>query len=419
MGIRRTAALALLTLAAAMALAAASPAASGETSAAATETWQASALDLPSAWQVTSGNAAGNAAPVVAVVDSGVQPDDPALQDHLLPGYDVVGGDTNTGDDNGHGTAVADVVASVCPDCRILPVKVLDANATGDWTTIAAGVDWAADHGAQVINLSVGAPRAMDVLGAAVAQAIAKGVIVVAAAGNDGENESFYPAMYPNVISVAGVDQGGARSTWSNFGSWVTVAAPGCSMTPWLHDGSPASFCGTSAAAPFVAGLAGLALAFDPKLDATTFAAALATSTTPLPDPATAASGIPDANRLLETLGAPTAPPVESAPPTVSPAPAVGRRCTASAGEWQGTSSRQITWQRFTPGAGWAGIASGATYTPGARDAGRRLRVLVTATNVRGTVTAVSPASPPVRVTRVESRKRGTRSSGTPQKVST
>ena len=187
-------------------------------------TWQASSLDLPLAWQVTSGSATS----VVAVVDSGVQADNPALQGRVLAGYDFVHGDTNTTDDNGHGTAVAGIIAAVCPGCSILPVKVLDANGTGDWPTISAGIDWAADHGAQVINLSVGAPRALDIVGAAVAYAISKGAIVVAAAGNDGEDESFYPAMYPGVISVAGVDQTGARSTWSNFGSWVTVAAPGC-----------------------------------------------------------------------------------------------------------------------------------------------------------------------------------------------
>ena len=221
----------------------------------ATVSWQASALDLPPAWQVTTGGPSS----IVAVIDSGVQGDHPALQGRVLPGYDFVHGDTNASDDNGHGTAIAGIIASVCPGCRILPVKVLDANRTGDWATIAAGIRWAADHGAGVINLSIGAPRALDAVGAAVAYALSKGAIVIAAAGNDGLDESFYPADYPGVVSVAGVDQSGARDSWSNFGSRVTVAAPGCTTTAWLQSGYTSDFCGTSTAAPFVAGLAGLA----------------------------------------------------------------------------------------------------------------------------------------------------------------
>ena len=359
-------------------------------------TWQTSTLDLPLAWQVTS----GSAATVVAVVDSGVQADNPALQGRVLAGYDFVNGDTNTADDNGHGTAVAGIIAAVCPDCSILPVKVLDANATGNWPAISTGIIWAADHGATVINLSVGAPRALDDVGAAIEHALSKGAIVVAAAGNDGEDETFYPAMYPGVISVAGVDQTGTRSAWSNFGSWVTVAAPGCATTAWLGGGGTSDFCGTSAAAPFVAGLAGLARAFDPSLDAGAFAAALRASGQSLPDPMTASAGLPDANRLLVALGAPVRTPTEGAPPTISPAPVVGRRCTAAVGKWSGTRSTTISWQRSRPGTGWTTVTSGATYTPRAGDAGYQLRVVVTAANARGSVTGTSQATLPVKAAR-------------------
>jgi subtilisin family serine protease len=360
--------------------------------AAGTVSWQAAALDLPLAWQVTTGSVSS----VVAVVDSGVQADHPALHGNVLAGYDFVHGDTNTSDDNGHGTAAAGIVASVCPACRILPVKVLGAERTGSWPTVADGVRWAADHGAQVINLSVGAPRALDVLGAAVEYALTKGVVVVAAAGNDGENESFYPALYPGVVSVAGVDQSGARSSWSNFGSWVTVAAPGCATTAWSGGGYVSDFCGTSTAAPFVAGLAGLARAFDPKLTPAAFAAALATSTTPLPDPGTAASGLPDANRLLLGLGAPSAAPVDDSPPVVPRAPRSGRRLVARIGAWRGAASYRIEWQRSADGTRWEGVVTGASYTPRPRDGGFRLRVVVTAVNARGSTTAASPPSGPV-----------------------
>lgn len=273
--------------------------------------WQEQVLDLPLAWQLTT----GSPATVVAVVDSGVQSDHPALTGRVLQGYDFVHGDTNTNDDNGHGTAVAGIIVSVCPRCRILPVKVLDEHRVGDWPTIAAGIVWAADNGAQVINLSVGGAHPADALGAAVAYALSKGVIVVAAAGNDGTEEDFFPASYPGVISVAAVDENGARSPFSNFGGGITVAAPGCVTAPWLESGYTTDFCGTSTAAPFVAGLAGLARAVDPDLVPHAFLRALTASTALLPDPNTAAHGIPDARRMLVELGAPSSSSLAGAPP--------------------------------------------------------------------------------------------------------
>lgn len=373
------------------ALVAVALAAAGAGSGATAVGWQAAALDLSPAWQVTEGSGA-----TVAVVDSGVQADHPALAGRVVPGYDLLNGDANTSDDNGHGTAIAGIVASVCPSCRIMPVKVLDGNATGDWTTVAAGVVWAADHGAQVINLSVGAPRAVDALGSAIAYAESKGVIVVAAAGNDGANESFYPARYPGVVSVAGVDQNGNRISWSNFGSWVTVAAPGCAAAPWIGGGTTSNFCGTSTAAPFVSGLAGLARAFDSTLTTASFVAALSASAAPLPGPGTAAAGVPDANKLLIALGAPSAAPVDERAPASPSAPAAGRRLTARVGAWQGAASYRIEWQRSRGSVRWEDVASGPVYTPRRSDRGLRLRVVVTAVNVRGTASAVSPPSVPV-----------------------
>lgn len=262
--------------------------------------WEASKLALPQAWQITQ----GNPATVVAVIDTGVDADHPALLGRVLPGYDAVDGGGDTSDAEGHGTAVAGIVAATCPGCRILPVKVAGPDLTADWGTIAAGVNWAADHGAQVINLSVGAPAAPDVLATAIAHALADGVIVVAAAGNDGRDETFYPAMYPGVVSVAGVDESSARYNWSNFGSWVTVAAPGCATTTWVGGGYQSSFCGTSTAAPFVAGTAGLARSLDPTLTPTQFAAAVAASSDPAQGPPVSAFGVLDAAKLLQSVRA-------------------------------------------------------------------------------------------------------------------
>lgn len=164
---------------------------------------------------------------------------------------------------------------------------------TGTWPTVAAGIVWAADHGAKVINLSFGAPRAIDAVGAAVAYARAKGAVVVAAAGNDGLDEAFYPAGYEGVVSVAGVDQNGALHPWSDFGSGVTIAAPGCAAS---------GFCGTSAAAPFVSGVAGLAFSLRPSLTPAQLASAMAASGDPLADASATRAGRVDAARLLAAL---------------------------------------------------------------------------------------------------------------------
>lgn len=364
----------------------------------ASASWPIARTGLPLAWQVTR----GDPSIVIAVVDSGVQADHPGLGSRVLPGRNLIDQSDDASDDNGHGTAVAGIIASAegaggsagaCLQCRILPVKVLAADGTGDWSTVAAGIVWAADHGAQVINVSFGAPRALDVVGAAVSYAIAEGAIVVAAAGNDGKNESFYPAAYPGVVSVAGVDAGDRRYSWSNFGSWVSVAAPGCISTTWLRGQYDSSFCGTSASAPFVAGLAGLARAFRPELASAAFAAALGASALPLPDPGTAASGRVDANRLLVALGAPTSPPSLTSAPSLTNAPAVGRPVAADHGGWQGARSFAYRWQRSRDGRSWQDLGSGAIYKPRAIDRGCRLRVVVSAANVRGSVSATSAAS--------------------------
>lgn len=353
--------------------------------------WQATELNLPSAWQVTQ----GSSTVVVAIVDSGVQADHPALQGRVLPGYDFVNHDANAADDNGHGTALAGIVAATCPRCSILPVKVLDSQAIGDWGTIAAGVTWAADHGAQVINLSVGATRAPDSLAGAVAAAVSKGVIVVTAAGNDGRNEAFYPALYPGVVSVAGVDMNRSRYGWSNFGSWVTVAAPGCTTSSWLGGGTTSDFCGTSTAAPFVAGVAGLARSFLPTLTPVAFAAALRSTAAPLPDAGTA-GGVVDANRLLLALGAPNAAPALTGRPTVAAAPHIGHRLVALTGRWSKAAATTVQWQRSFAGGSWRRVAEGTSYTPNRSDLRCRLRILVTAVNARGVTTAASAATPPV-----------------------
>jgi subtilisin family serine protease len=212
----------------------------------------------------------------------------------FAPGYDFVNGDNRPADDNGHGTAVAGIIAAqggngkgtagVCWRCAIMPVKVLDANASGSWGDVASGVIWATNHGAKVINMSFGLPSGSRSVAAAVSYAESHSVVVVASSGNENSSAPDYPAAYPGVISVGAVDETGTRYStsngnlyagkWgSNYGSWVSVDAPGCVNTTWPSSSAHPSgaytyFCGTSAAAPFVAGLAGLARSYVPMASA-------------------------------------------------------------------------------------------------------------------------------------------------------
>jgi subtilisin family serine protease/uncharacterized protein YkwD len=243
---------------------------------------------FPKAWDITQ----GSSSVIVAVLDTGVDAAQADLRGALVPGYDFVNSDAAPSDDHGHGTAVAGIIgaradnaqglAGICWLCSVMPVKVLDSKGEGPETAVAAGIVWAADHGAQVINLSLGGPAATQQLTDAVAYATRKGAVLVAAAGNTGTSVPFYPAADLGAIGVAATTADDRPYPWSNFGLWVDVAASGCNIAPLLSGGY-GSFCGTSSAAPVVAGLAALALSARPNADAAEIEQALERPAVPLP----------------------------------------------------------------------------------------------------------------------------------------
>ncbi len=231
--------------------------------------WGPRKIGAPGAWDVTT----GSSSVVVAVLDTGVNPN-ADLDGKLTAGYDFVNGDADPADDNGHGTSAAVVaagdandigVAGICWTCRVMPVKVLDETGTGGTLGIAKGITWATDRGADIITMSLGATQQTAAVQQAVAYARSAGVVLVAAAGNEGVTAPTYPAADAGVIGVAGSDENDGRYWWSNHGSWVDVAAPGCNGS-LLRSGSYGDFCGTSSATPVVAGVValGLALGGDP-----------------------------------------------------------------------------------------------------------------------------------------------------------
>ncbi len=204
---------------------------------------------------------------IVAVLDTGVDLNHPSLTGHLLSGRDMVADDDTPQDEGGgvgwgHGTHIAGIIAQVAPASKIMPVRVLDSNGRGNTFTLAYAVEWAVNHGANVINLSLGTDADSRVLHEAISSAMAHGVIVVAAAGNDNSNTQRYPVGYAGVIGVTAVDGNDIKADFSNYGTaWVDVAAPGVGITSTMitaQGSGYASWSGTSMATSFVSGAAAL-----------------------------------------------------------------------------------------------------------------------------------------------------------------
>ncbi|MCB9079443.1 MAG: peptidase S8 [Anaerolineaceae bacterium] len=214
----------------------------------------------------------------VAVVDTGIDLDHPDLQANLVSGQSFVTGVSSPDDDEGHGTHVAGMVAGVgnnggiigvAPKAKLMPVKVLNSQGSGSTLAIALGIEWAADHGARVINLSLGGVNDSLTLQSAVDYALSKGVLLVAAGGNCGDasfaangcsfqDQPVYPAADPDVVAVASTTSLDTQSSFSNEGSYIEVAAPGSSIFSTYPPGGYATLSGTSMASPHVAGLAAL-----------------------------------------------------------------------------------------------------------------------------------------------------------------
>jgi thermitase len=229
----------------------------------------------------------GDPETVIAIVDTGVDMTHPDLSAKIVsPGHDFANDDEDATDDVWHGTHVAGIaaadtnnsigIAGVARSCRILPVKVTDAEGNGYYSWIIDGITWAADHGADVINVSMGGDVDDPFLKEACQYAHDKGIVVVASAGNTGASGVYFPAAYDEyVLAVAASDFNDALAAYSTFGPEVDVAAPGT----WILGPAPQWYVGTgnapylfasgtSMAAPHVAGLAALIRSAKPGLSA-------------------------------------------------------------------------------------------------------------------------------------------------------
>ena len=220
-------------------------------------------LRLDRAWDLSKG-----AGVVVAVVDTGIDLSHPDLAGQIIAGWNVLAPGTLPQDDNGHGTMVAGIIAArtnnaldvvgIAPGAKLMPVKVLDNNGSGSDADIATGINWARTHGANVINLSLGGAFDDPVLATSIQQAISAGIVVVAAAGNDGAENVDYPAADPGVLAVSATDHSGGLASFSSYGWRIDVAAPGYDITSTALGSTYTTESGTSFASPIVAGVAAL-----------------------------------------------------------------------------------------------------------------------------------------------------------------
>jgi len=220
-------------------------------------------IRAPQGWDLSR----GSSSITIAIVDTGVDLGHADLASKIVPGYDFVNNDAIAQDDHGHGTHVAGIAAAVTNNntgvagtswrARIMPVKVLNAAGGGTFADAANGIIWAADNGAQIINLSIGGPTSSVVLQNAVNYADGLGVLVIAATGNNGNTPVLYPAAYPNVIAVGATDSSNNLAGFSNFGAEMDLVAPGVS----IYSTSPGGYAyrnGTSMATAFVSGFAAI-----------------------------------------------------------------------------------------------------------------------------------------------------------------
>lgn len=234
--------------------------------------WNLPLIKTENGWSINK----GNKQVIIAVVDTGVDINHPEFKGKLLKGMNFIDPSQPPMDDVGHGTHVTGIIGALTNNNegvagitwynKILPIKVLDSSGSGSTYDVAQGIIWAADHGASVINLSLGNYAKAEFLHDAVKYAYNKGVVLIAASGNDNTGKLGYPAAYPEVLAVSATDKNLKRAPFSNYGAYVDVVAPGVNIASTYPDNQYAALSGTSMASPHVSALAGLIRSVNPKL---------------------------------------------------------------------------------------------------------------------------------------------------------
>lgn len=228
--------------------------------------WGVLRVGAPSAWTRTQGEGAS-----VAVIDTGIDASHPDLAGQVAGGVNIIDPQhpDNWKDDEGHGTHVSGTIAAngrnggiagVAPMAKLYAVKVLDKDGNGNYSDVIAGIEWAMNHGIKIANMSLGADEGSEPLHRAVQAALAKGMVIVAAAGNTGGPVGF-PGAYPETIAVGASDSSDHVAPFSSRGPEVSYIAPGVEIVSTKMGGGYTSLSGTSMASPHISGLAALAFA--------------------------------------------------------------------------------------------------------------------------------------------------------------
>jgi len=233
--------------------------------------WGLTMVDATSAWDTTH----STAGIVVAILDTGIDSSHPDLGSKIVAIQNFSSDSTAEPEGNNHGTHVAGIaaactnndtgVAGLGYDASLMNGKVLSSSGSGWSSDVAQGIIWATDNGADVINMSLGSYGSSSLMQDAIDYAWDHGVVVVAAAGNDGLTTPFYPAAHENCIAVAATTSSDSMASFSNHGDWVDVGAPGSGIYSTTAGSSYGYMSGTSMASPFVTGLA--SLVFDVTTD--------------------------------------------------------------------------------------------------------------------------------------------------------
>lgn len=229
--------------------------------------WQVTAFDIPAAWRYSRGGGV-----TVAVIDTGCCRDHPDLVDNVLDGFNVLKPGRPPDDDNDHGTFVAGCICAadndigmvgVAPQAKVVPVKVLDADGSGDMSDVAKGVRYATERGVDMMCLSLGSGRPLASLRRAIQAAAKRGIPVFCAGGNVSRAmDAMYPARYPETIAIAALDKEYERADFSNTAKGnLDFLAPGVDILSTVRGGWYAVLSGSSMAVPFAVGMAALALA--------------------------------------------------------------------------------------------------------------------------------------------------------------
>jgi len=284
------------------------------------------ALNLPAAHRSTEGRGS-----VVAVLDTGVQAGHPEFEGRLTRArYDFVDDDRGPGERRsgrdrdrdgvkdemfGHGTHVAGIVHLAAPGARIMPIRVLDPEGRGNAFAVAEAILYASRNGADVVNLSLSAPRQSELLDELIEDAaegeddeiprLPGGTVTVGAAGNLGTSARQYPAAGEDVLAVTAVNRNERKPRYANYGRWISLAAPGQSILSLYPGGRYASWQGTSMATPFVSGQAALLYSLNPRAEETEDVAECVANTitrTARPLAPALGAGHADANAAVNSL---------------------------------------------------------------------------------------------------------------------